>query len=220
MRAVNQALKSERSLIYVAMLNPSVLLLQITKNECIIGVLSESQLLFTLLTSLVSISVSFNQDSLLPNNLLNLLLLIHKQRSASPPITRFKTKNKHENCLHVGRHCFHFSLPFLFISPLFNQVGQLRTSSHLQLWPVQDEAKQCDTNNRVTHGINKHTVYNTVEKVYIQCVQMRQDKGGKAINRPWCEVITIQKLNTGMVDVQKIKVQGDITGVQRSQINK
>ena len=35
-------------------------------------------------------------------------------------------------------------------------------------------------------GINKRTVNNTIEKVYIytQCVQMRQDKGGKAINRP------------------------------------
>jgi hypothetical protein len=34
-----------------------------------------------------------------------------------------------------------------FISPLFNQVGQLRTSSHLQLRPGQDKAKQCDKNN-------------------------------------------------------------------------
>ena len=36
---------------------------------------------------------------------------------------------------------------FVFISPLFNQVGQLRTSSHLQLRPGQDKAKQCDKNN-------------------------------------------------------------------------
>ena len=36
---------------------------------------------------------------------------------------------------------------FYFISPLFNQVGLLRTSSHLQLRPGQDKAKQCDTNN-------------------------------------------------------------------------
>ena len=34
-----------------------------------------------------------------------------------------------------------------FISPLFNQVGQLRTSSHLQLRPDQNKAKQCDKNN-------------------------------------------------------------------------
>ena len=35
----------------------------------------------------------------------------------------------------------------LFISPLFNQVGNLRTSSHLQLRPGQDKAKQFDTYN-------------------------------------------------------------------------
>ena len=34
-----------------------------------------------------------------------------------------------------------------FISPLFNQVGKLRTSSHLQLRPGQDKAKQFDTYN-------------------------------------------------------------------------
>ena len=33
------------------------------------------------------------------------------------------------------------------ISPLFNQVGKLRTSSHLQLRPGQDKAKQFDTYN-------------------------------------------------------------------------
>jgi hypothetical protein len=59
-------------------------------------------------------------------------------------------------------------------SPLFNQVGQLRTSSHLQLRPGQDKAKQCDNNqqHRVAHGINKRTVNNTIG-IYIQCVQMR-----------------------------------------------
>ena len=36
---------------------------------------------------------------------------------------------------------------FYFISPLFNQVGKLRTSSHLQLQPGQDKAKQFDTYN-------------------------------------------------------------------------
>ena len=35
----------------------------------------------------------------------------------------------------------------LFISPLFNQVGKLRTSSHLQLRPGQDKAKEFDTYN-------------------------------------------------------------------------
>jgi hypothetical protein len=34
-----------------------------------------------------------------------------------------------------------------FISPLFNQVGKLRTSSHLQLRPGQDKAKQFDRFN-------------------------------------------------------------------------
>ena len=29
----------------------------------------------------------------------------------------------------------------IYISPLFNQVGQLRTSSHLQMQPGQDKAK-------------------------------------------------------------------------------
>ena len=36
---------------------------------------------------------------------------------------------------------------FIFISPLFNHVGKLRTSSHLQLRPGQDKAKQFDTYN-------------------------------------------------------------------------
>ena len=57
------------------------------------------------------------------------------------------------------------------LTVLFHQVGQLRTSSHLQLRPGQDKAKQCDTNNnRVTHGVNKHTVNNTIEKKYIYSV--------------------------------------------------
>ena len=34
-----------------------------------------------------------------------------------------------------------------FILPLFNQVGKLRTSSHLQLRPCQDKAKQFDRYN-------------------------------------------------------------------------
>ena len=56
-----------------------------------------------------------------------------------------------------------------FISPLFNQVGQLRTSSHLQLRPGQGKAKQCDKNNTELH-MNKHTVNNTIETyVYSGC---------------------------------------------------
>ena len=52
-------------------------------------------------------------------------------------------------------------------------------------------------------------VNNTVEKVYIQCVQMRQDKGGKAIAiKHW----NVQQLNTGMLNVQKMNVQVEILG--------
>jgi hypothetical protein len=59
---------------------------------------------------------------------------------------------------------------FIFISPLFNQVGKLRTSSHLQLLPGQDKAKQCDKNNNTELHINKRTVNNTIEKsVYSVC---------------------------------------------------
>ena len=43
----------------------------------------------------------------------------------------------------------HYStvVSFIFFSPLFNQVGQLRTSYHLQLQPGQNKAKQFDTYN-------------------------------------------------------------------------
>ena len=40
-----------------------------------------------------------------------------------------------------------YFLFYFFISPLFNQVGKLTTSSHLQLRPGQDKAKQFDTYN-------------------------------------------------------------------------
>ena len=39
------------------------------------------------------------------------------------------------------------STKYLFISPLFNKIGQMRTRSHLQLRPGQDKAKQFDTYN-------------------------------------------------------------------------
>ena len=54
---------------------------------------------------------------------------------------------------------------YLFISPLFNQVGKLRTSSHLQLRPGQDKAKQFDNiqKHRVTHGVKQHTINDAVE---------------------------------------------------------
>ena len=45
---------------------------------------------------------------------------------------------------------------FLFISPLFNQVGQLRTSSHLQLRPGQDK-KQSSATQTQSYTWNKQT---------------------------------------------------------------
>jgi hypothetical protein len=61
---------------------------------------------------------------------------------------------------------FLFLFYFLFFSPLFNHVGQLRTTFHLQLRPGQDKAKQCGKKqqHRVTHGINQRTVNKTIEK--------------------------------------------------------
>jgi hypothetical protein len=58
-----------------------------------------------------------------------------------------------------------------FISPLFNQVGQLRRSFHLQLRTCQDKAKQCDKINNTELHINKGTINNTLEQC-VQCVQM------------------------------------------------
>ena len=49
----------------------------------------------------------------------------------------------HRNRSHTQQYIF----IYLFISPLFNQVGKLRTSSNLQLRPGQDKAKQFDTYN-------------------------------------------------------------------------
>jgi hypothetical protein len=72
--------------------------------------------------------------------------------------------------LTFNHHLFLGSKPTIyvmfFISPLFNQVDKLRTSSHLQLRPGHDKAKQFDIyNNTELHmEKNKHTVNNTVEK--------------------------------------------------------
>ena len=49
-------------------------------------------------------------------------------------------------CAIIHRMPFFFILN-IFISPLFNEVGKLRTSSRLQLRPGQDKAKQFDTYN-------------------------------------------------------------------------
>ena len=79
---------------------------------------------------------------------------------------------------------------FLFISPLFNQVGQLRTCSHLQLRPDQDKAKQCDKNNRATNGINKRTVINTIEKYMYSVCKCSKIREVRQIVRSG-EIITI-----------------------------
>jgi hypothetical protein len=47
----------------------------------------------------------------------------------------------------LERHTPVYLFDLFLISPLFNQVGKLRTSSHLQLRPGQDKAKQFDTYN-------------------------------------------------------------------------
>ena len=54
--------------------------------------------------------------------------------------------------VYVNFNCAFKKKSILFISPLFKQVGKLRTSSHLQLGPDQDKAKQFDTcNNTELH---------------------------------------------------------------------
>ena len=51
-------------------------------------------------------------------------------------------------------------------------------------------------------------------------MQIRSNKGVKAITGHGGEVITIWQLNTGMVDVQKMDVQVEILWCKRSKINK
>ena len=74
-----------------------------------------------------------------------------------------------------------FDVFIYFYSPLFNQVGQLRTRSQLHLRPGQDKGKQCDKNNTELH-INKRTVNNTKPMYSVQCVPMLKSRG-KSINR-------------------------------------
>jgi hypothetical protein len=67
---------------------------------------------------------------------------------------------QHDDGILITRYSFGVEIDFMkvFFSPLFNQVGQLRTSFHLQLQPGQDRAKQCDTKNTegVLYGIEAH----------------------------------------------------------------
>ena len=53
--------------------------------------------------------------------------------------------------------CPDYCLRGYFFSPLFNQVGELRTSSHLQLQSGQEKAKQFDTYKTQSYTWNKQT---------------------------------------------------------------
>ena len=61
------------------------------------------------------------------------------------------------DCFQLKWLKIHLYLFLFFISPLFNQVGQLRTSSHLQLRPGQDKAKQCDKKQQQSYIWDKQT---------------------------------------------------------------
>ena len=78
-----------------------------------------------------------------------------------------------------------------FISPLFNQVGQLRTSSHLQLRQGQDKAKHCDKNNNTELHINKRTVNNTID-TSMQCLKMQKSMQVRQYIGHRGEIITIE----------------------------
>ena len=64
-----------------------------------------------------------------------------------------------------------FYLTF-FIWPLFNHVGKLRRSSHLQLRPGQEQSNVTQTTTQsYTWDKQTYSQYHN-RKVYIQCVQM------------------------------------------------
>ena len=58
-----------------------------------------------------------------------------------------------------------------FISPLFKQVGQLRTGSHLQLPPGQDKAKQLHINKRT---VNYTILFFVVKNLYTVCANVEE----------------------------------------------
>jgi hypothetical protein len=64
-----------------------------------------------------------------------------------PSTTLYSTATTQYYFIQVQPYTLQLLLFILFISPLFNQVGKLRTISHLQLRPGQDKAKQFDTYN-------------------------------------------------------------------------
>jgi hypothetical protein len=94
----------------------------------------------------------------------------------------------------------------------------LRTSSLLQLRPGQDEAKQCDT-NRVTHGINKRTVNNTIEKAINSVCKCSKIREVRQIGHSG-EIINILQFNTRVIDVQKMNAQVEYWGAKEQQQQK
>ena len=81
---------------------------------------------------------------------------------------------------------------FFFPSPLFNQVVKLRTSSHLQLRPGQDKAKQFDTyNDRVTHGV----------KTNMQSIIQYKQVYIRYVNDLWCVMSSKQTLLLTLISV-------------------
>ena len=78
-------------------------------------------------------------------------------RSGSSPGSGWATQGYLETCPKATPKLSWLFYLFIYVSPLFNHVGQLRTSSHLQLQPGQDKAKQCDKNNNTELHINKCT---------------------------------------------------------------
>jgi hypothetical protein len=69
-------------------------------------------------------------------------------------------------------------------SPLFSQVGQLRTSSHLQLRPGQDNAKQCDTNNNTELHMELTNIQSITQKKSLYTVCANEIREVKSTNRP------------------------------------
>jgi hypothetical protein len=74
-------------------------------------------------------------------NISDIGIVMMKQERAFPKLLPQNWKHP------IVENCILFIYLFIFISPLFNQVGKLRTSSHLQLRPGQDKAKQFDRYN-------------------------------------------------------------------------
>jgi hypothetical protein len=75
----------------------------------------------------------------------------------------------------------------LFISPLLNQVGKSRTSSHLQLRPDQDKASSSTHTTTQSYTWSKSNIQSIIQykQVYIRCERKWGEKGGKGKKRSW-----------------------------------